>query len=536
MFPLIFIVSLFSRLCFAENYSDTNQILMQSPDDSGPKVGSAAMTTPKIAIIGAGITGASSAHHLHQLARLRQPLDITVFEADGQVGGHVRSAYVHNEPAFGVEVGAATFKEDDWCLINATQEVGLKPVVRSRSGYHTAVWGGNELLVSYSERDKPVSGPRWPAAEWAWRYGNSYYHIPGMVRYSAHDFSSFAIFHPFLYLSEDSRESFSSQEVLASAVSSFESRGINATLVNEIIRAESRYRYARDLDQVNLLSSLLALRLSADVEICHGNQQLPTRMLKIAGAHVALNHRVSRITAGDQRRWKIHAVYSDDQAEAQPSMFEAEFDIIILTAPFASSTIDMDLPMSIPISATEVRPYVERHVTLFSTLHRLSPKYFNQPTNTTIPENILTAPTQSVSRENNDIFSITVSDRVLPPDTIDNEDGLEYVYKIISSKAVTNDEIARLLGHNLDSPTTPKQEEQMLYDLGVTWLHRQAWPHAFPQFDPKQQILDNIEIAPDLYYTAASQDVLSTMEMGCRTGNNLAKHLYHSKWSGETYS
>ena len=173
MFPLIFILSLFSRLCFAENYSDTNQILMQSPDDSGPKVGSAAMTTPKIAIIGAGITGASLAHHLHQLARLRQPLDITVFEADGQVGGRVRSAYVHNEPAFGVEVGAATFKEDDWCLINATQESGLKPVVRSRSGYRTAVWGGNELLVSYSERDKPVSGPRWPSAEWAWRYGNS---------------------------------------------------------------------------------------------------------------------------------------------------------------------------------------------------------------------------------------------------------------------------------------------------------------------------------------------------------------------------
>ena len=341
-----------------------------------------------------------------------------------------------------------------------------------------------------------------------------------MVRTSANDFSSLAIFHPFLYLSEEPRGSFSSLVVSASAASFFESKGINTTLVNEIIRAESRYRYARDLDQVNLLSSLLALRLSADVEICQGNQQLPNRMLKIAGAHVHLNHCVFCITAGDQRRWRIHAVYSDDQAEAQPSMFEAEFDIIILTAPFASSAIDMDLPMSIPISATEVRPYVERHVTFFSTLHRLTPKYFNQTTNTTIPENILTAPTQVVSGENDDIFSITVSDRVLPPDTIHNEDGLEYVYKIISSKPTSDDEIARLLGHNLDSSATNKSEEQSIYDLGVTWLHRQAWPHAYPQFDPKQPILDNIQIAPDLYYTAASQDVLSTMEMGCRTGNN----------------
>lgn len=100
-------------------------------------------------------------------------------------------------------------------------------------------------------------------------------------------------------------------------------------------------------------------------------------MLKIAGAHVRLNHRVSRITAGDQRRWKIYAVYSDHQAEAQPSIFEADFDIIILTAPLASSAIDINLPISISISATEVRPYVERHVNLFSTLHRLSLKYFN---------------------------------------------------------------------------------------------------------------------------------------------------------------
>ena len=280
-----------------------------------------------------------------------------------------------------------------------------------------------------------------------------------MVRNSAYYFSSFAIFHPFLYLSDRSRESFSSQEVSASAASFFESKRINTTLVNEIIRAESRYRYARDLDQVNLLSFLLALRPAANVEICQGNQQLPDRMLKIAGAHVCLNHRVSRITTGDQRRWKIHAVYSDDQVEAQPSMFEAEFDIIILTAPFASSAIDMDLPMSIPVPATEVQPYVERHVTLFSTLHRLSSKYFNQSTNTTIPENILTAPTQFIPRENNDIFSVTVSDRILPLDTIDNEDGLEYVYTILSSKPVSNNEIARLLGHNLDTSTTPEQQD-----------------------------------------------------------------------------
>ncbi len=310
---------------------------------------------------------------------------------------------------------------------------------------------------------------------------------------------------------------------------------MRAELVNEIIRAESRYRHARDLDQVNVLSSLLALRSAPDIGIHQGNQRLPHRMLKIAEAHIRLSTRVSRSIVGEQRQWKIHAVSTDDQAKVQLSTFEEEFDIIILTASFAFNGIDIDPPISALVSTAAVRPYVERHVTLFSTLHRLSAKYFSQSTDTIVPENIFTAPTQSVSEDDNDIFSITVADCVPPPEPSDEDDELEYVYKIISSRPIPNDAIARLLGHKLDSSTGEESKDQTLHDLGVTWTHRQVWPHAYPQFDPKRPILDNIEIAPGLYYTAAAEEVLSTMEMSCRMGNNVAKYLYISKWMGETY-
>ena len=406
-FP-IFIVSLFSGLWFAECYSFISQMLTPSPDDNGPMVGSATTATPRIAIIGAGITGASSAHYLHQLTSLCQPLDLTVFEAGDQVGGRIRSANVHNELTFDIEVGSAAFTEHDWCLKDAMQEVGLKPIIRSRSACHTAAWDGNEMLVSYRESNKPLSSAAWQSPQWLWRYGFSLSKVYGMIKRTAEDFSSFALFHPFLDLSEKLRKSFSSQAILPSAASFFDNSRINTKLINEVIRAETRYRYARDLDQVNLLSSLLALRSTADVGIFQGNQRLPNRMLKIADAHVHLNHRVSRITTGNQKQWKIHSVYSDNPAEAQPLMFEAEFNIFVLTAPFASSAIDINFPMSMPISATEVRPYLERHVTLFSTLRRLSPKYFNQPNDTVLPENIFTAPSQPASGEKNDIISITV--------------------------------------------------------------------------------------------------------------------------------
>ena len=415
------------------------------------------------------------------------------------------------------------------------QEVGLEPVVRSRSAHHTAVWDGNKVLVSYRESGKPLSGAAWQSPQWLWRYGLSLSKVYGMIKDSAEIFPSFACFYQLLYFSETPEESILGQEFFSSSAASFfEISRIDTKLVNEIIRPESRYRDNRDLDQVSPFSSLLSLRSTADIEIFQGNQRLPNQMLKRAGAHVNLNHRVSRISAGDQRRWKIYAIYSNGHAEAQSSMFEADFDVVILTAPFASSTIETDMFVSNPASITKVRPYLERHVTLFSSLRRLSPKYFNQSNDTLIPENIFTAPSQPTPEENNDIFSITVSRRVPPPDAVDEEDQLEYVYKIISSKPIPDEEIARLLGHNLDSSTIPKQEEQSLYDLGVTWLHRQAWPHAYPQYDRKRPLPDSMKIAPDLYYTAAAENVLSTMEMGCRMGNNLANHLDRSTLSSIT--
>lgn len=531
---LTFATSLSVCLSFTKFDPDASQVAMQSPANGKLSSDTATSSVPKVAIIGAGITGASSAHHLHQLTRLRQPLDITVFDSEDQVGGRIRSAYIHNERSYDVECGAAVFTEDDWCLKEAMQEVGLKPAPHSRSEYHTVVWDGNDWLVKYGHRDNPLLSAWWRSPKWLWRYGSSLSTIQDRIKKSAQSFSSFAIFHPFLNLLQKLEETFSREEVLTSASSFFESNRVNVNLVNEIVRAEIRNRHGRDLHQVNVLSSMLALRSAPDLTIFQGNQRLPHRMLKISEAYIRLNTRVSRITTGERRRWKIHARTTNLQ-DAKPSTSEAEFDIVILTAPFAFNDIDIDPPLSIIATKIEVRPYVERHVTLFSTLHSLSPEYFSQSINTTVPENILTAPRGSTSEGSNEIFTITIADRVPPPDSTDSTEDLEYVYKIVSSKAIPDNEIARLLGHRIDSADKASQVCENLQNIGVTWVHRQAWPNAYPQFDSRRPILDNIEIAPDMYYTAAAEEVLSTMEMGCRMGLNVAKHLYYSKWLGKTY-
>ncbi|KAL9113235.1 MAG: hypothetical protein Q9227_002570 [Pyrenula ochraceoflavens] len=511
---------------------DASQIVIQSPGNNTLVSESVSLNIPKIAIIGAGISGASLAHQLHQKTRLQQPLDISVFESEDQVGGRIRSAPIHDIPLMDVECGAMAFFEDDWCIREAMQDLGLKKIHsrrHSNPGGRTGVWDGSNLLVSYDNSDNPLAKQWWKSPKWLWRYGTSLSNVQKMVAHKAKSFSMFAV-GPHLSILEELRNLFSPQDVLSSAFSFFENERVNTRLVNEIIRAASRDQYARDLSDTNVLSSVLALRTNPSLSVFGGNQRLPHRMLKISEAHVHLNTPVSRITTGEKRLWKIHFA-PESQGKLHCQALEDEFDIVVLTAPFAHNHIDIDPFLPTQILTAEVRPYVERHVTLFSTLHRLSSEYFNQPANTTLPEDIFITPQRPVPEGTNDIFSITIAKHVPPEGTGDYIKELENVYKIISSQPVPDDEIARLLGHHIKSPSTNDQPSKSLKDIGVTWIHRQAWPNAYPQYHSANQTFDKIRIGPDLYYTSAGEEALSTMEMGCRIGYDLANHLYYSKWS-----
>lgn len=67
-------------LASAEPKAD--QAVMESSEQGKSSSGLSVSNVPKIAVIGAAITGVSSAHHLHQLVRrLQQPLEISVLTA-----------------------------------------------------------------------------------------------------------------------------------------------------------------------------------------------------------------------------------------------------------------------------------------------------------------------------------------------------------------------------------------------------------------------------------------------------------------------
>jgi hypothetical protein len=81
-----------------------------------------------IAIIGAGIGGASTAFNIHEYNRNLSPQKVTIFESESTVGGRIKSVYLY--PGKGalklIEDGATHFYTDDLCLTSAVRDVGLK--------------------------------------------------------------------------------------------------------------------------------------------------------------------------------------------------------------------------------------------------------------------------------------------------------------------------------------------------------------------------------------------------------------------------
>lgn len=105
-----------------------------------------------IAIIGAGVAGASTAFRLNELAGPSPFATVNIYESESNVGGRIQT--IPRQPGFhpALEDGATSFCTDDWCLMTAMRNVGLKekggnPLAVPR---YSGVWDGHELATGSS--------------------------------------------------------------------------------------------------------------------------------------------------------------------------------------------------------------------------------------------------------------------------------------------------------------------------------------------------------------------------------------------------
>ena len=136
----------------------------------------------KIAIVGAGIAGASAAYHLSNQYS-KTTLDITLYEANDHVGGRVQLAKVYNG-AYGsqrVETGAHSFYTDDKCIQSMIDETGLrqKLEVQYPKKVQVGVWDGTSFLLR-DENDLKVRTWRdW--IRYTWKYGRSVHRLCNLI-------------------------------------------------------------------------------------------------------------------------------------------------------------------------------------------------------------------------------------------------------------------------------------------------------------------------------------------------------------------
>jgi hypothetical protein len=331
--------------------------------------------TPRIAIIGAGITGASAAYHLH----LASPSNasITIFESDSRVGGKVASLPIpdtNNRTFF--ETGAPHFFTDDRCLVQAAEELDLhlkdnRFAAYGEDGpYHwrkpSGVWDGEKITGTPSlilhlrlwldvfgltslmdpvrirpwnsfwdnlralwlgqlELDSRLQASCnleypswWSRIHMRWEYGLS----PVRFRLAAHGVvRRWNAFGSEVYIG------FNDDFMTQSGTDYLTSIHISERFQIEVIQPCVRARYAQNLADVRGLDAIMACRESKETSIREGNVRLVERTITSSKATLQLNTKVIRIEHGRSRRYKLSVTHDLEHAV---STEHNEFDVVML--------------------------------------------------------------------------------------------------------------------------------------------------------------------------------------------------------------
>lgn len=220
-------------------------------------------------------------------------------------------------------------------------------------------------------------------------------------------------------------------------------------------------------------------------------------MLKASGANVLLNTSVPSI----QRQ--PNSTYTLEASSSFEAISPSNHDTIIIAAPLQFADLTLTPP---PINPPFKIPYVDLHVTLFTSPHRLNPKAFNLAATDQVPTTVLTVPGASPHI----YFSISTLRIVTNPQT----GQPEYLYKIFSPARLSSSWIESIL---LSSPRDPENV------AAITWIYEKLW-QSYPYTLPRVTFEDiQLDEEGKVWYTSGIESFISTMETSSLMGMNVAR-------------
>ncbi|KAK7058346.1 hypothetical protein VNI00_001977 [Paramarasmius palmivorus] len=443
----------------------------------------------KIAIVGAGAGGSSAAFWIAK-AKERFGLDVQVdvYDKASYVGGRSTTVYPHDDPSLSpVELGASIFVKANRNMWRASEFFNLSLSAFEDEDTHMGLWDGEKLLLD-------IGDSWWDTAKVLWRYGitsprRTQSIVDGMIK----DFLG-------LYAYDTPRwdnitglaTSLGWLDMVANTASDyFQSRGVSAKYVNELVEAATRVNYGQNVDKIHALEGACSLAATGASQVKGGNWQIFDHFLKYSNATVYLNTPVTQIThkPSSSRPWVVH---TDKGTTA--------YKAVILAAPLHQTGID--LPEAL-VSQVPEQPYVHLHVTLLTTSSpHINPDYMSLPPSTKVPAMMLT--TYDGVRNGGkapEFNSVSYHNKV-------NES--EWVVKIFSEERVSDEWL------------------QNVFSGQVSWVYRKEWD-AYPK-NPPTTTFPPVKLDNGFYYVNSFEPFISTMETETISSRNAVELLLNEEF------
>jgi prenylcysteine oxidase / farnesylcysteine lyase len=378
-------------------------------------------------------------------------VNITLFEKEGRVGGRTLTIDPFGNSSQRVELGASIFIAKNFIMTDAAQQFGLDMVEPYDDVLPImGIWDGAEFVLSVDMSHSTW----WNTLKVIWKYGISAPRTTQKLMNTIvgkflklYDVEYF----PFRSLTQRVFDLGLQEATAVTGEQFLKTNGVSDLYAHDIIQASTRVNYASNLAYIHGLDTMVSMAPEGAVSVAGGNWQIFQGMVNRSAAHVYLNTSVTSIAldptdaSSSDQPWKYVLTTQSSDSDDE-DIVPTEFDNVVIAAPYQFSKIQAE--DNVLQHAIDEIPYVELHVTIFSSPFLVSPSFFNLPNTQTIPGMILTTlgkndtPTSGKQGAGSaGFFSINILRKVVNPGT----GRQEYLYKIFSPEKITSDFLRSVL-------------------------------------------------------------------------------------------
>ncbi|CAG5123929.1 unnamed protein product [Candidula unifasciata] len=459
-------------------------------------------TLPRIAVIGAGLGGASSAYFLRQL--FGKEVQIDVFEAN-RVGGR---AAVINIDGQDYEAGASIIHKKNRYMAEFASQFNKSDDRLSHSASFIGLYGNSGMVFQTSD---------WQAVSLAkllWRYGFDLYTLREWTKHSL--ISKFERIYEF----QDRGMAFTTLEDMLRAMSDsilnmtrhslqdvLRDAGLSQRFIDELAMAALRNNYGQTTSAHGFVGAVSLIGAESDLwSVRGGNKQIVELLLKESKASLIEAKVTSVILMKDELGTGSIAYeveYEKTHADPNNNISSREYDIVVVATPVSGtkhriSFIDFPNPMT---------PFVQDYHTTIAMFvqGRINSTTFKLSHQDEFPTDLFTVSPDLFFNSIGKLSSVNPGSR--SEATGQKESA---VWKTFLNKVPTEEQINQLFENRSDLRL-------------VDWL-------AYPEYRPGND-LPPFMLYDRLYYVNAIESAAAAMEISVIGAKNVAL-LAFNQWHG----